>query len=133
MWFWSLVILGIVIIILYKPVKRKMKINELFSAAEQGDSDAQYKLGKCFYDGIGMNEDRVEAVKWYYKAAEQGDPDAMYWLSHCYEEGIGVEKDDDNAKKWKSKADRGYTKIYGAGMERNKSKALHRTVGDPLE
>ena len=42
-------------------------------SAEQGDADAQDKLGLMYYNGQGVPKDYKEAVKWYTKAAEQGD------------------------------------------------------------
>ena len=43
------------------------------------------------YDkGHGVDEDNVEAVKWYRKAADQGDAKAQYSLSGMYIEGRGV-------------------------------------------
>lgn len=41
-------------------------------AAEQGDADAQYNLGFCYYNGNGVTQSYTEAVKWYKKAAKQG-------------------------------------------------------------
>ncbi len=45
-------------------------------AAEQGESDAQFKLGWCYCKGQGVEQSYEEAVKWWRKAAEQGDEDA---------------------------------------------------------
>jgi hypothetical protein len=41
-------------------------------AAEQGDVDAQYKLGQMYYYGDGVGADFSKAVEWYTRAAEQG-------------------------------------------------------------
>ena len=35
----------------------------------KGDAGAQNDLGRCYYDGIGVEKDDLEAVKWYRKAA----------------------------------------------------------------
>lgn len=40
-------------------------------AAEQGDSQAQYKLSLCYYNGKGVKKDLKEALKWYRKSQEQ--------------------------------------------------------------
>ena len=40
-------------------------------AAEQGVARAQFNLGECCYDGVGIAQDKAEAVKWFQKAAEQ--------------------------------------------------------------
>ncbi|MBD5526750.1 MAG: hypothetical protein HDR04_20595 [Lachnospiraceae bacterium] len=39
------------------------------AAAEQGNAEAQYRLGICYYNGKGVNQDYVEALKWIRKAA----------------------------------------------------------------
>jgi FOG: TPR repeat, SEL1 subfamily len=36
------------------------------------DSMAQYGLGFCYANGLGVNKDNEEAVKWYRLAADQG-------------------------------------------------------------
>lgn len=45
---------------------------DIRKAAEQGDVDAQYRLGDAYYYGQRVEKDLVESVKWYRKAAEQG-------------------------------------------------------------
>lgn len=47
-------------------------------AAEQGNAEAQYSLGKCYYNGEGVPEDRQKAVDLFYKAAKQGYVLAQY-------------------------------------------------------
>lgn len=42
-------------------------------AAEQGNPDAQYRLGLCFFKGEGVVRDAVEAYKWLLLAAISGD------------------------------------------------------------
>ena len=73
-------------------------------AAEQGDADAQFKLGVCYANGTGVVKGAVEAVKWYRKAAEQGDAKAQSLLGVCYANGTGVTKDDIEAAQWLRKA-----------------------------
>jgi Sel1 repeat len=73
-------------------------------AAEQGQTDAQYSLGECYYEGNGIARDDKEAVKWFRKAAEQGQADAQYSLGECYYEGNGVARDNIEAFKWFRKA-----------------------------
>lgn len=41
-------------------------------AAEQGDPECQYELGKAYDCGKGVEPDLEESVKWYRLAAEQG-------------------------------------------------------------
>ena len=69
-------------------------------AAEQGNADAQYKLGVCYENGKGVPQNMVEALKWFRKAAEQGNADALYELGVCYENGKGVPQNTEEAMKW---------------------------------
>ena len=73
-------------------------------AAEQGNADAQYKLGKCYYDGDGVAQDHIEAVKRFKKAAEKGYADAQCALVACCYVGDGVEQDHAESAKWLEKA-----------------------------
>lgn len=73
-------------------------------SAEQGNADAQGKLGDMFYCGLGVAENKEEAAKWYYKAAEQGDPDAQCSLGIMYRNGECFAQSDEEALKWFSKA-----------------------------
>jgi len=61
--------------------------------AENGDAKAQFELGRLYSDCEEVDQDDVEAVKWFTKAAEQGNKDAQWRLGLCYEKGRGVEKD----------------------------------------
>ena len=69
-------------------------------AAEQGDADAQYRLGIMYLNGRGVPQDDVVAVKWSHKAAEQGDADAQSLLGAMYERGRGVPQDFIQAHMW---------------------------------
>jgi TPR repeat protein len=69
-------------------------------AGEQGNADAQNKLGCCYEEGSGVKKDLAEAAKWYRKAAEQGNAAAQYNLGVCYKSGTGVPKNFVEAHKW---------------------------------
>ena len=73
-------------------------------AAEQGHANAQYALGKCYYEGEGVTKDYAEAVKWYRKAAEQGHVHAQCVLGESYFDGHGVTTNYTEAEKWFRKA-----------------------------
>jgi TPR repeat protein len=62
-------------------------------AAEQGDVDAQYRLGECYALGRGVEADKAQAARLYGQAAEQNDADARFWLGWCYEHGQGTGQD----------------------------------------
>jgi TPR repeat protein len=44
--------------------------------AEQGNSDAQFRIGTLYSTGEGVQQSNHEALKWYHLAAEQGNKDA---------------------------------------------------------
>ena len=69
-------------------------------AAEQGDADAQFRLGEMYKYGRGIRQDDEEAVKWYRQAAEQGHAAAQKKLGWMYANGRGVRQDDEEAVKW---------------------------------
>lgn len=56
----------------------------LLPLANQGDTDAQYRLGLLAYHGQGMQEDEVMAVYWWKKAAQHGHAESMYQLANAY-------------------------------------------------
>ena len=41
-------------------------------AADQGHAVVQLTLGKCYYHGDGVDQDKQQAVKYYKLAADQG-------------------------------------------------------------
>ena len=82
----------------------KSEFEELTELAEQGDADAQSKLGWAYTHGKGVAEDDAEAAKWFRKAADQGYAQAQTNLGVMYAEGDGVAKDRAEAIKWWRKA-----------------------------
>jgi len=77
---------------------------ETKSLAEDGDADAQRRLGNLYNHGDEVPQNYNEAVKWYRKAAEQGDAEAQGSLGMMYETGEGVPQDYDEAIKLYRKA-----------------------------
>lgn len=78
-------------------------------AAEQGNADAQYKLGLHYRAGNGVEKSAEKAAEWFQKAAEQGKADAQYNLGLCYSLGEGIIRDDEEAFKWfRKSADRSF-------------------------
>lgn len=65
--------------------------------AEQGDPDAQYRLGRMYYFGDGVTRNREEAALWHAKAAVQGHAEAQYVLGLLYSAGDGVPQDKEKA------------------------------------
>ena len=112
---------------MFQPGCSKVQdIDQLRQAAEQGDAEAQNKLGFMYDEGEGVPEDDREAVKWYRKAAEQGYAKAQYNLGIMYGKGEGVEEDDREAVKWYRKApEQGIAKAqYNLGVMYGKGEGV---------
>ena len=68
--------------------------------AEQGHVNAQYNLGMMYDLGHGVEQDFIEAFKWYRLSAKQGDTTSQYNLGLMYQMGQGVDQDYQEANKW---------------------------------
>ena len=81
-------------------------LSETRRLAEQGDAEAQYKLGWSFYEGRGVPRDYAEAAHWYRRAADQGHAEAQVKLGGMYEEDQdqAVPQDFAEAARWYRKA-----------------------------
>ncbi len=84
------------------------RIDEIISAANSGNADAQNQLGDAYFDGIRVEQDYAKAFEWYLRAAEQGHGKAQYNVAYAYANGIGSQKNIEESIKWYSKsADQG--------------------------
>ena len=54
---------------------------------------AQYELGLLYAEGVGVEQDNVEAVHWFTKAVGHGCADAQYALGMCCLQGKGEKRD----------------------------------------
>ena len=74
--------------------KKQEDLKALQAAAEDGDLDAQYRLGRSYYYGDdGAPKDGEKAFEWFSRAAEGDSIAAQYYLGLCYSRAVGVEKD----------------------------------------
>jgi TPR repeat protein len=73
-------------------------------AAEAGDAEAQFKLGRMYFDGDRVEKDYHEAAEWIHQAAWQSHVLAQAFLGWMYYDGAGVEKNDHEAVEWYRKA-----------------------------
>lgn len=102
-------------------------------AAQEGDLEAEYNIGRLYRDGIGTKQNFVESAYWFRKAARNGHVTAMLNIARQFEEGKGVLQDYTIAAEnyWKA-ADRGnaeaayrYAEMCrdGIGVKADKAKA----------
>ncbi len=117
---------------------------KLKAAAEKGHRKAQYRLGRCYDKGNGVEENNKLAFGWYQKSAAQDYAKAQYQLGKCYKNGEGVEKDRKKAVEWFAKAARqdnadaqlalGKSYMKGKGIAADPKKAkqwLSKAVSNP--
>jgi len=52
--------------------------------AKSGSARAMYQLGVCYLDGIGTQQSKEEAYKWFSAASENGNPEAKAKLGDYY-------------------------------------------------
>ena len=50
-------------------------LDEIRERADKGDAEAQNRLGEIYAIGQGVEQDRVEASRWFRRAAMQGEPE----------------------------------------------------------
>lgn len=84
-----------------------IKLNRL---AEQGNAEAQYRLGLMYDMGEDVNQDYSKAFEWYEKSANQGLASSQSKLGSMYRYGKGVEVNHAKATEW-------YFKAYEQGDE----------------
>jgi len=82
----------------YNDLKAAVKWYQL--AAEQGNADAQLRLGDWYADEKSKSKDYAEAVKWYRLAAENGNVDAQVKLVGWYADGKVVTQNPVVAYMW---------------------------------
>ena len=66
----------------------------------ESDATAQYFLGVCYENGLGVDKSSEKAARCYRKSAEQGNAFAQSSLGLCYATGEGVEQSCTEAVKW---------------------------------
>jgi Sel1 repeat len=69
-------------------------------SADQGNVEAEDRVGLMYYDGEGVPQDYTEAVRWYKAAANKGNAHAQWQLVAMYQKGIGVPQDLEELKRW---------------------------------
>ena len=69
-------------------------------SAENGNMDAQYKLGLLYLTGNGALQDFAEAARWLKLSAEQGYGPAQYELGMMWRSGYGLPADQVQSYVW---------------------------------
>lgn len=85
-------------------------VNWFLRAAEAGDVDAQFLLGRMHYDGNSLTVDEVTAYMWFDIAAEHG-----MQVGARYRNGIARDMSDEEVALGKKRADEWRTAHPDAG------------------
>lgn len=107
---------------------------QLKLAAEKGEVDAEFQLGRAYLKGDGAERDFDRARELLLKAAGNGNHGAEDFLASMYEGGLGVAQDYTKAVSWYRKAAEGGVRYSqynlavlltdGKGCEANPTEAL---------
>ena len=90
-------------------------------AAEHEYVRGYMSVASCYLNGIYVEENAAEALKWLTKAAEAGNPKAMYYCGSILENGEdGVPANTKKAKEWYKKAAAAGYAPAGAALGRMK-------------
>ncbi len=92
---------------------------ELFDrAAQLGDADALYWLGKCYLKGLGCQRDPGGAATCLEQAANLGHAGACLKLGDCFARGQGAPESPEMAAYWyRRAAARGETRAFDSLVE----------------
>ena len=76
---------------------------DLFRKANQNnDRYANYELGECYFQGLGVERNYTEAVKFFKNDWLTFDYHSLapYYLGYCYYHGLGVNRNIEEAISW---------------------------------
>lgn len=83
-------------------------------AADRGQDEAEYKIGRVYFEGLwGVRRDYKTAVAWFKKAEAHDNVDVLPLLAEAYEQGLGVAEDRNEVKRLRNK----YKRLVSVGME----------------
>lgn len=98
-------------LLLLRSEKPENAIPLLTSAAEGGNAVAQFSLGTCFFQGLGVEKDPAAGREWFEKAAAQNHGGALYCLALLQlEEAEGEEEQRAAMATLRQSSDTGYAR-----------------------
>ncbi|MBI4695763.1 MAG: sel1 repeat family protein [Gammaproteobacteria bacterium] len=102
-------------------------VSALQGLVENGDTQAQVRLGAMYQKGEGVARDPAKALALYTAAAQRGNADALYNLGNLYLMGEGVKQDDGWALTYYRQA-----AAQGHALAQKNMEQLYRAAGiDP--
>jgi TPR repeat protein len=110
-------------------------VSALTAKANDGDVQAQSKLGRAYLWGETGSEDDKKAFEWLQKAVGGGDAEAQFNLGAMYAQGKGTKMDATKAASlFEQSAEAGFAPAqynmgvryaYGQGVPKDEAKAFH--------
>ena len=82
------------------PGRAKALLECLLDKAEQGNVEAQVRLGLRYKHGMGVPQDSGEALNWFLRASVNGNALAQAHLGAMYRDGLDVAQNYAEAAKW---------------------------------
>lgn len=76
----------------------------LVQAATNGDDKAAANLGVFYHEGMGVERNYVEALRWLTQAAMNGNTQAQFNLAIMYAKGEGTSKNSALSQRWMQQA-----------------------------
>jgi TPR repeat protein len=61
-------------------------------AARSGLTEAEYRIGRCYLEGVGVPLSRAEAVRWLERAGDHGHAEAQSLLALLYLHGMAYQR-----------------------------------------
>ena len=87
--------------LIISPSEKAVWAFQLFrEAAKKGLPEAMGNVGHCYWNGIGVRQNKELAVKWFKKAANAGDVESMRSIGYAYNVGNGVYRNRKKAFEW---------------------------------
>jgi uncharacterized RDD family membrane protein YckC len=74
---------------IHRAQQEKQWLADKRQEAAQGDASAMNNIGYLYEQGIGVQVDYAEAMKWYRRAADLGYGEAMYNIGMMFVRGLG--------------------------------------------
>ena len=111
-----------------------LEFQKALKAANRGDVSEQVKVGDCYRDGTGIEQNSSKAFEWYMKAAQNGYALGQNKVAYCYRVGFGIDEDENEVYRWYAKAAEqgdaygqcgvGDCFLLGIGVEKNESECF---------
>lgn len=76
------------------------ELSRVLVLAEQGDVNAQHRMGEIYRTSEPPLRDYAKALNWYRKSAERGNTKSQFALGQMYANGLGVTQNYYRAAEW---------------------------------